>query len=188
VAAVAATVVLLGTGTAAAQQGAWKNELSGGMGFAVGISDWAPGGFMMENEYGRKLTNLVWLNVQLNFVLGGGEHCHWSAAYDAWVCEGNYRWSGDGLQMIGGVKFKWRMGKLQPHAKVGAGLSFSFWGGDVDGTALVARGGGGVKFWVIPRLAVGGEVNFTLGPNFIHHGDTEFFAALDFIAGVEFAF
>jgi hypothetical protein len=72
-AAVAATVILLGAGTAAAQQlgGGWKNELSGGMGFSVGLTDYTPGGFKMENEYGRRFTDLVWLNVQLNFGLGG---------------------------------------------------------------------------------------------------------------------
>jgi hypothetical protein len=188
VAAVAAAVVLLGTGTAAAQQaGGWKNELSGGMGFAVGLSDWVPGGFKMENEYGRKFSELVWLNVQLNFVLGGGDYCYWRGGVQ--FCEGGYRWSGDGLEMIAGVKFKFRRGKLQPHAKVGGGLAFSFWGGDANGTALIVRGGGGFKYWVIPRLAVGGEANVNLGPNFLnHHGGTHFLAALDFIGGIEFAF
>ena len=188
--AVAALVVLLWAGTAAAQRGGggWKNELSGGLGFAVGLSDSAPGGFMMENEYGRKFSDLVWLNVQFNFVLGGGHDTCWDAHIGYYECYN--RFSGDAIQMIAGVKFKFHSGRLQPHAKIGGGLTFSFWGGgDADATALVVRGGGGVKYWVVPRLAVGGEANVTLGPNFIHHGGgTEFYAALDIIGGIEFAF
>jgi hypothetical protein len=188
VAAIAATVVLLGTGTAAAQQGgAWKNELSGGMGFSVGLTDYTPGGFKMENEYGRRFTDLVWLNVQLNFGVGGDYAvCH-DAYGDPYEC--NRHFVGDSLDMIAGVKFKFRKGKLQPHAKVGAGLAFSFWPGDLNAVGLVVRAGGGFKYWVIPRLAVGGEANLMMGPTFFDHdGGTHFFAAIDFIGGIEFAF
>ena len=181
--------VLLYAGTARAQPrtGNFKNEFSGGMGFAVGLSNWAGGGFVMEHEYGRKFSERVWLNLQLNFVLGGGDYCGYNARGE-WVCHGNYRFSGDAIQMIGGVKFKFLSGKLQPHAKVGGGLVFSFWGGDTSAITLAVRGGGGVKYWVIPRLAVGGEGNVTLGPAFVHDYGTEFYAAIDFIGGVEFVF
>jgi|WetSurMetagenome_2_1015567.scaffolds.fasta_scaffold210335_2 hypothetical protein len=187
VVAVAATVILLGSGTAAAQQaGGWKNELSGGMGFQVSLNNaHAPGGFKMENEYGRRFTELVWLNLQLNFVVG-----------DDCVADinGRYRCSehfyGDGLEMIAGVKLKFRKGKLQPHAKVGAGLVFSFYPGDYEAVGIVLRAGGGFKYWVLPRLAVGGEANFMIGPTFYtyDHGPTKLLAALDFIGGIEFAF
>jgi hypothetical protein len=190
VAAIAATVVLLGTGTAAAQQGgAWKNELSGGIGFQASLNHgYASGGFKMENEYGRRITDLVWFNAQLNF--SAGDDC----GYDAYAPNPHYACSehfmGDGLEMIAGVKFKFRKGKLQPHAKIGAGLAFTFYPyGDATGTALVVRAGGGFKYWVIPRLAVGGEANLMVGPTFVNHdGGTHFFGAIDFIGGIEFAF
>jgi hypothetical protein len=186
VAAIAATVLLLVSGTAAAQQaGGFQNELSGGLGFQGGITHYASGGFKMENEYGRRFSDLVWLNVQLNFTAGddcgvdvvGHYHC-------------NEHFMGEGLEMIAGVKFKFRKGKLQPHAKIGAGLAFTFYpGGDLTGTAIVARAGGGFKYWVVPRLAVGGEANIMVGPTFVDHdGGTHFYAAIDFIGGIEFAF
>jgi hypothetical protein len=186
VAVIAATVVLLGSGAATAQQaGGWKNELSGGLGFQGGISHYAPGGFKMENEYGRRFTDLVWLNVQLNF--SAGDDCG-SDIYGDYHCSEHFM--GEGLEMIAGVKFKFRKGKLQPHAKIGAGLAFTFYPyGDFTGTAIVARAGGGFKYWVVPRLAVGGEANITVGPSFINHdGGTHFYAAIDFIGGIEFAF
>jgi hypothetical protein len=189
VAAVAATVILLGTGTAAAQQaGGWKNELSGGMGFSVGLTEYTPGGFKMENEYGRRFTDLVWLNVQLNFVLGGGyDTCYDPRINRYYDCSSHF--NGDGLEMFAGVKFKFRKGKLQPHAKVGGGLVFSFFPGDLSAVGIAVRAGGGFKYWVIPRLAIGGEANFTVGPTFFNHdGGTHFYAALDFIGGIEFAF
>ena len=190
VAAVAAMLILLGAGTAAAQgaRGGWKNELSGGMGFQVGLSDYTPGGFKMENEYGRRFTDLVWLNIQLNFNLGGGYDNCWDARHGVYY-DCNSHFVGDGLDLIAGVKFKFGRGRLQPHAKIGGGITASFWPGDLNGVAIVARAGGGVKYWVIPRLAVGGEANLMLGPTFIDHGGgTHFYAALDFIGGIEFAF
>ena len=188
VAAIAATVVLLGTGTAAAQQaGGWKNELSGGLGFQVGFNDYSPGGFKMENEYGRRFTDLVWLNVQLNFGAGSSGTCYDPYDNHAYYCDRHF--VGDSLDMIAGVKFKFRKGKLQPHAKVGAGLAFGFWPGDFTAVGIVVRAGGGFKYWVIPRLAIGGEANFMIGPTFFDNGGgTHLYAALDFIGGIEFAF
>jgi hypothetical protein len=186
--AVAAMVVLLWTGTAAAQRqaGGWMNELSGGLGFQGGLTHYAPGGFKMENEYGRRFSDLVWLNVQLNF--SAGDDCGYDPFDRGYHC--NEHFMGEGLEMIAGVKFKFHSGRLQPHVKVGGGLAFTFYpGGDLTGTALVVRAGGGVKYWVLPRLAVGGEANVMLGPTFVDHdGGTHFYGAIDFIGGIEFAF
>lgn len=187
VAAVAAMLILLGSGTAAAQgaRGGWKNELSGGIGFQVGLTDHTPGGFKMENEYGRRISDLLWFNAQLNFTAGGG--CHWDR-FNEWRCDTHFY--GDDLEMIAGVKFKFGRGRLQPHAKVGGGFVFSFFPGGWEAAGIVVRAGGGVKYWVIPRLAVGGEANVMVGPTFYTEGNdrTHFFASLDFIGGIEFAF
>jgi len=48
-----------------------NNELCGGIGFAADLTHWAPGGFKWFNDYSRKLSELTWLNFQLNTTAGG---------------------------------------------------------------------------------------------------------------------
>ena len=181
-------VALLWTATAAAQhqpaQG--DNELSGHMGATVGITDSTPGGFRFATEYGRKINQTLWFNAQINFSLGGDYgSCGPRAA--PYPC--NDHFNGESMELIAGVKFKFPSGRFLPYAKVGGGLAFSFYGGDHGATALVVRGGGGLKYFVIPRLAVGGEIVLSIGPNFIRHGGgTEAYIGLDFLGGVEFVF
>ena len=164
--------VLLCAGVAQAQAPG-RNELSGHIGGAVGITDSTPGGFKLATEYGRKINQLVWFNAQLNFVVGDDEYHHFA---------------GDTIEMIAGIKLKFPTGRFLPYAKIGGGLGIEFYGGDHGATGLVFRGGGGLKYFVIPQLAVGGEIVLTVGPNFVRHDDTHAYLALDFLGGVEFVF
>src|SRR5215471_15860406 len=50
------------------------NELSGAIGGQVGVNA-APGGGKLLNEYGYRMSNITWLNLQLNFAFGGGRDC-----------------------------------------------------------------------------------------------------------------
>ena len=86
------------------------------------------------------------------------------------------------------MKLKFPRGRLLPYAKLGGGFVFSFFGGDYGATALVFRGGGGVKYYVIRQLAVGGEAMLSLGPNFVDNGGTHAYAAFDLLGGIEFNF
>jgi hypothetical protein len=166
--------ILVGATSAQAQPSPGLNELSGHIGGAVGITDSTPGGFKLATDYGRKLGQMVWFNAQLNFVIGDNDRHHFS---------------GDTVEMIAGIKLKFPSGRLLPYAKIGGGLVLSLWDSHHEATAVVFRGGGGLKYFVIPQLAVGGELVFTVGPNFLRHGGgTEAYVALDFLGGVEFVF
>ena len=172
----AGAAILLAATSAAAQvqPSAGVNELSGHIGGAVGITDWTPGGFKLATEYGRKLGSILWFNAQLNFVVGDDDRHHFA---------------GDTVEMIAGIKLKFPTGRLLPYAKIGAGIVLSLWDGHHEATALAFRGGGGLKYFVLPQLAVGGELVLTAGPNFVKHVvGTRAYVALDFLGGVEFVF
>jgi len=192
---VAAVAVLSLGGSADAQRRyagggfAGPNELTGQIGPSFGITHVTPGGFKFDNEYGHQVSNITWFNVQLNFTLGGESHgglCwdpHNGRYYDCW--EG---FSGDAIEIVAGVRLKWLRGRLMPTAKFGGGLVMSFWGGEYGATAIVFRGGGGVKYYVVRSLAVGGEAAISIGPTFIQHNGTDAYAALDLLGGIEWNF
>jgi hypothetical protein len=170
----AAVLLVASTAAAQVQPSPGLNELSGHVGGAVGITDYTPGGFKLATEYGRKLGSILWFNAQLNFVVGDNDRHHFG---------------GDTVEMIAGVKLKFPTGRLLPYAKVGAGLVLSLWDGNHEATALAFRGGGGLKYFVLPQLAVGGELVLTVGPTFVKHDvGTRTYLALDFLGGVEFVF
>jgi len=185
---VAAAVVLLGAAPAMAQQpAAMDNELSGHLGASIGLNDWTPGGFKMANEYARKVNRVVWFDAQFNFIAGGDGWC--GPYYNRYRCVDTT--AGNAIELIAGVKLKFPRGRLLPYAKLGGGLTLSWFFSEHAGTALVFRGGGGVKYFVIPRLAVGGELVVSLGPYFMRDwtgGGTRFWAGLDVLGGVEFVF
>src|SRR5689334_3164540 len=51
-----------------------KNELSAHVGYQAGFAGQFanPSGFKLFMEYGRRFTDLVWLNIQLNPIFGFG--------------------------------------------------------------------------------------------------------------------
>jgi len=168
-----------------------ENELSGGIGFAADLTQFAPGGFKWFNEYGLHFRGPVWLNLQFNIATGGGG---WRCGYDnrgRWTCSDKWRsFGGTGLELGGGVKLKWRVAKapVQIHAKFGAAIDF-LWFGDFYGVAIPFRGGAGVRYFVLPTLGVGGELMTSLGPAFIRYGwGAEFYGAIDLNLGVEWRF
>jgi len=190
-------VLLTATGAQAARNFALKgkNELSGGFGFQAGLTDYTPGGFKWFNEYNRELGRIVWLNVQLNVVLGGEHHWGGKQCCDArhcWDCGwyDDHRFSGWAVETALGVKLKWRMRKipLQFHCKVGGTLAPIFeWG--AEGVELGLRGGFGVRYFVVPSLGVGGELMNDFGPVFLNHDvGWHFYATFDFNVGVEWRF
>ena len=187
-----ALALVLGTaGLAHAHNFTGNNELGGMIGGAINLSN-EPGGAKLFNEYGYRVSNISWFNLQLNFTFGGnGQNCF--VDRNGFVaCD---RFSGQEIEIIAGVKFKFqtRHEKLVPYAKVGGGLAFMFFPGpDNDGVAAVFRGGGGVKYYVVPSLAVGGEMDLEFGPGFFGCGrsctDTTVFVGFDIAGGIEWNF
>ena len=197
----AAIVSLLLLGATSAQaarnfQLKGNNDLSGGFGFQSGFGDYTPGGFKWFNEYNHELGRVVWLNVQLNFVLGGEHHygncgtC-WDARRGYYPCGNCYAgFSGYAIETAIGAKLKWRLRKipLQFHAKFGGILAPTFYGGS-EGVAFGYRGGFGVRYFVVPTLGVGGEFMHDMGPVWVNNGHGwGFYGTFDFNVGVEWRF
>jgi hypothetical protein len=187
-----ALALLLGlAGAAHAHNFTGNNELGGMIGGAVNLSN-EPGGAKLFNEYGYRVSNLSWFNLQLNFTFGGNGRACFVDRTGFVECE---RFSGQEVEIIAGVKFKFqtRHEKLVPYAKVGGGLAFMFFPGpDNDGVSAVFRGGGGVKYYVVPSLAVGGEMDLEFGPGFFGCGrdctETTVFVGFDIAVGIEWNF
>lgn len=188
----ALALVVATTGLAHAHNFTGNNELGGMIGGAINLSN-EPGGAKLFNEYGYRVSNISWFNLQLNFTFGGnGQNCFVDPRSGFVACD---RFSGQEIEMIAGVKFKFptRNERLVPYAKVGGGLAFMFFpGADNDGVAAVFRGGGGVKYYVVPSLAVGGEMDLEFGPGFFGCGrsctDTTVFVGFDIAGGIEWNF
>jgi hypothetical protein len=174
-----------------------KNDLSGGFGFQAGLTDHTPGGFKWFNEYSRELGRIVWLNVQLNFVLGGDYHYGYNGTcydghgrpYACWY-DDNRRFSGWAVETAIGAKLKWRLQKipLQFHAKFGGIISPVFMY-SAEGVALGYRGGFGVRYFVVPSFGIGGEFMHDIGPVYINSNvGWHLYATFDFGVTVEFRF
>ncbi len=166
------------------------------MGFAAGITDWSPGGFKWFNDYSRELSQLVWLNFQLNVTAGGGGG--WGCAYDRFGrpfdCHDYRHFGGNALELGAGVKLKWRVRAipLQIHAKLGGVLDFLWLNYPSDGywgTAFGFRGGAGVRYFFVPTFGLGAELVHTIGPAIINHDvGGAVYATIDFNIGVEWRF
>ena len=169
-------------------------ELGFMIGGQAGLHEVTPGGFKLFLEYGHRFTERNWFNLQLNFAFGD-RGCY--------IRPGNNRspyyygcgnWSGSTIELIAGVKMKFvRYGRLVPYAKIGGGINFVFFPFNGEkGIAPVGRGGGGVKYYVLPSLALGGEMNLAAGPMFAGCGpgcsDVTAYVALDFAFGLEWNF
>jgi len=183
--------LLLAPQAARAHNFTGSNELGGMIGGQIGVHE-APGGAKLFNEYGYRLSNTGWLNLQLNLTFGGGRDCVVVSPSGNLECGA---FNGEAIELIAGVKFKFptRHERLVPYAKVGGGLSFVFFPGpDNDGVAALFRGGGGVKYYVIPSLAVGGEMDMEFGPGFLACGrsctTTDLFFGIDIAGGIEWNF
>ena len=164
------------------------NEFSGHLGFQGGWWAWTPGGAKIALEYGRHLSRLQWLNVQLNFVVGR----RWGA--DCWYddkgrihCSSYY-----GSAIEGGAGLKWKFVNVAPpfvpYAKVDGIVALLSWPGAI-GFAVAAKGGGGFKYFVVPNVGLGAEINMALGLDFVNEGvGIGLYWAVDFLLGVAVEF
>src|SRR5579884_3900770 len=157
------SILMLVSGVAYGQ-GRYDDELSGNVGGQVGLHD-SPGGGMFGAEYAHRVSRDAWFDAMVDGTFGGNRVCFVDNAgfMDCGAA------SGQSLCLIAGVKWKFhtRNERLVPHAKIGGGLAFLFFpGADNDGIAPVVRGGGGLKYFVLPQLGIGGEMTATFGPGF----------------------
>ncbi|MCU1282357.1 MAG: hypothetical protein JWM53_5903 [bacterium] len=166
-----------------------KDELSAQLGFQASLGGGTPGGFKMFFDYSHRLSNLVWLNFKLDPTFGAGETrtiCvdQFGNTYD---CGTGFDGNGYAIDLLAGVKLKWMTRvHLMPYANINAGVVpvFARPAGD-NGAAVVFNTGGGVKYFVTPRIGVGGELSFTIGPGF-YSGHTELYRAFNMGVGAEF--
>jgi hypothetical protein len=166
-----------------------KDEISTQLGFQASLGGTTPGGFKLFIDYSHRMNNLVWLNFKLNPTFGVGDargvcYDRFGNPYD---CGVGFDGNGYAIDLLGGVKLKWMTRyKLMPYADIDAGVVpvFARPGGD-NGAAIVLYTGGGLKYFVTPRIGLGGEINFTLGPG-IYSGHTEFYRAFNMGIGAEF--
>ncbi|MDB4969506.1 MAG: hypothetical protein JWN44_5195 [Myxococcales bacterium] len=166
-----------------------KDEISTQLGFQASLGGTTPGGFKLFLDYSHRLTNLVWLNFKLNptFGVGSARGVCYDRFGNAYDCGIGFDGNGYAIDLLGGVKLKWLTRyHLMPYADIDGGVVpvFSRPGND-NGAAVVLYTGGGLKYFVTPRVALGGEVNFTFGPGF-YSGHTEFYRAFNMGIGAEF--
>jgi hypothetical protein len=176
---------------------AGKNEISTQLGFQAGLGGMTPGGAKFFFDYARQLSSVVWLNVQVNPMFAATTaRCvdRFGFTYDCGYIGGN----GHAIDALVGVRLKFPLARapIVPYAHVSGGVVGIFDRPFNDnGAAVVARFGGGFRYFVTPHIGLGAEMAFTLGGAF--YGDscngcrdahTEFYRALDMGFGAEFVF
>ena len=168
-----------------------KNAIAGGFGFQVGLSQWTPGGFKWFNEYMRRLSDRVWLDVQFNLTTGDMDERHcWQDYRGHWHCDDG-RWDGYGMEIVLGpnLRFEMRDIPLVIDAKLGGAFEMLFFGYDYAGVGVAFRGGVGVHYFLFENFGVGLQFQFTIGPSFVHDEGAELYAAFDVqIIGCELRF
>jgi hypothetical protein len=175
-----------------------NNELSAQTGFQASLGGTTPAGLKLFFDYSHRMTDLVWLNVKLDptFATGGVRGTCYDAIGRAFDCGGALDANGYALDALAGVKLKFPLRRvaLMPYCNFNGGLVgiFSRPQGD-GGVAVVARTGGGLRYFVTPHIAVGGELQLTLGPAFYsqrcpncNDPHNELYRAIDFAVGAEF--
>lgn len=175
-----------------AQNPSGSNAVNGGFGFQVGLTPWSPGGFKWFNGYSRELSDLVWLNAQVNLTMGDmdDDRCWYDERRDRWVCNEG-RWDGTAVQFVLGVRLRWELQNVPVviDCLLGGATDLLFFGYDWAGVAIGFRGGAGVHYFFFDNLGVGPTLNFLLGPAFTERDGVEFFGEFDFqVLGVEYRF
>src|SRR5262249_21286617 len=127
---------------ARAQDFRGADQISGSLGATVGLHD-APGGGLFAAEYGHRLSNFTWLDLELDMGFGGGRNCFVDRA-GAVMCTAA---SSQQLDALIGARWNFltRNEQLVPYLKLGGGFAFLSWPGyDNDGFAPVGRAAGGL--------------------------------------------
>jgi hypothetical protein len=171
-----------------------KHELSAHLGYQLGFAS-AVGdtsGMKLTGEYAYRFHPFVWFDAQLNQTFGLGPRDGLCAKDITKVC---YR-GGWATQFAAGVKLKF-VTKIPLVVEVPILLGITgLYARECDDNAVavpVARLGGGLKYFLKPRIAVGASVNFDMGPAF-HDATvcktggryTDFYGTFDFQIGAEF--
>jgi hypothetical protein len=166
------------------------DQVSGSIGATMGLHD-APGGGLFAAEYGHRLSYLTWLDLELDMGFGGGRNCFVDRAGGV-MCSA---WGNQQLDALIGARWNFvtRHERLVPYAKLGGGFAFLFWPGfDNDAVAPVGRAAGGLKYFVLPNLGVGGEASLTMGPGIYGCGPgcttSDLYAAWAMMGGAELVF
>jgi hypothetical protein len=154
-----------------------ENELSAHVLLALG-GDSTPGGTKVGLDYGYRLGNPAWLNLEINFQRG---ICHTPSG--STTCGTP---SGTIFETLAGVKLKWATAiPVVPFVKGGAGLVYVFPEGAPNGVGVVGRGAGGANYFFFDWLGVGAEIGFSFGHvSALSSG----YSVFDFGGGVEFQF
>jgi hypothetical protein len=184
-------------GVSRAARLAGKNEISTQLGFQGGLGGATPGGAKLFFDYARQLSPIVWLNVQVNpmFAVAAGRCVdRFGFTYDCGIVGGN----GHAVDALVGVKLKFPQSRapIVPYAHVSGGVVGIFNRPYNDnGAAVVARFGGGFRWFVTPHVGLGAEMAFTLGGAFYSEScagcrdaHNEFYRAIDMGFGAEFVF
>jgi hypothetical protein len=201
---VAFAVLLLVSSTAAAQRGSLpfsgNNGVGVGLGYQYGFGGQFanPSGFKLFFDYDHRITDIVWLDFQLNPVFGYAAAFE-GVCYDpkghAFACNSNLYYGGWAVEFAGGIKLRFPTPiPLVVDVPITASVMamFNRQCGD-DGAAVMLRAGGEVRYFVTKWLGVGGGVHLAFGPGFhgagpCSPGYTDFVGLFDFQAGVEFIF
>jgi len=185
-----------------------KSEVSVHVGYQGGLVGWngggAPSGFRLLADYNFRFYDFggttLWLNAGAALTVGGacGNIANAAGAY----CGGLA--TGDSVEPMVGLKAKFRTPiPLVPYARLDAFFSYIFNRHcDDNGYGFGARAAGGAKYFLTRNVGIGIEAGVTLGPAIFPAGapygnkcpiynypaHTDFYGAIDILAGAEFAF
>jgi hypothetical protein len=176
-----------------------KNEISVHLGYQEGFAGKFanPSGFKLFFEYARRLSDVVWLDLQANnvFGFGPGEAICYDRLGRPFPCNLGYYYGGWDFEFAIGVKLKIKT-KIPLVVEIpilaAVEVLYDRQCGDT-GAAPALRVGGGVKYFVTRSIGVGGGINFAFGPGFhaasaCFDSYTDFYGAVDFQLGAEFIF
>jgi hypothetical protein len=169
------------------------NIFTVGLGMAAGLTDDTTGGFRLHLAWSYQLTRFLWFDLIAD--LGFGTPCHATGRDPQgrkidYAC-GMFR--GIGVGLLAGLQYKfvnvklWRA-PVVPFVRAAVGADFIVSDGPNDGAALAFRLAGGVRYHVKPKISLGAELAFTLGPAFRKDVPTGFYGVIDVVVGVEFLF
>lgn len=172
-----------------------RHELSPQIGYqaAFGQKLGDPSGFKLVLEYAYRFHPMVWFDLQLNQVFGAGGKDGLCISGQSRLC---YR-GGWETQFAGGVKLKFAIRQLPIIIEVPILVALNALYArecEDNGAAFpVARLGVGMRYFLTPRIGIGGGFYTEFGPAF--HGSTpcrggggfaDFFGAVDLLTGAEF--